>query len=287
MHASQLENRLLSQLQKTSLTYGLLAPQDKVMVCLSGGKDSYTMLTLLVRLKKKLPFPIELVAVHLDQQQPGYDGQHLRRWLEGVRDEHGVPFEIVSEDTYSVVTAHVPEGRTYCSLCSRLRRGILYSVAERLGCNKLALGHHREDTLETFLMNLFYAGKMQAMPAKYTTDDKRFEVVRPLLECAEADILAFATEQAYPIIPCTLCGSQTGMKREAMGQLLVTLEKDHPHLRAVMMNALKNIRPSHLLDQELQAAWGDRPDDVRPDPVPSTKPKHFKAGLPILQSDSP
>jgi tRNA 2-thiocytidine biosynthesis protein TtcA len=275
--AQALESELLSRMQKTSISHGLLAPGDRVMVCLSGGKDSYTMLHLLVRLKKRLPFPIELIAVHLDQQQPGYDGAGLRRWLEGVRDAHGVPFEILSEDTYSVVTAHIPEGRTYCSMCSRLRRGILYTAAERLGVNKIALGHHREDTLETFLMNLFYAGKLQAMPAQYTTDDGRFQVIRPLLECAEADIARFAELTGFPIIPCNLCGSQTGLKREAMGELIGTLERTHPHVRAVMLNALRNVRPTHLLDQDVLRAWGTRDPDVRPAATPAATERHFEA----------
>jgi tRNA 2-thiocytidine biosynthesis protein TtcA len=269
----KLEERLLGRLQKTSLSYGLLAPKDRIMVCLSGGKDSYTMLHLLLRLQRRLPFPIELVAVHLDQRQPGYDGSGLRAWLDTV----GVPYEILSEDTYSVVTAHIEEGKTYCSLCSRLRRGILYTAAERLGANKLALGHHREDTLETFLMNLFYAGKMQAMPARYTTDDGRFEVIRPLLDCAEADIARFAALQGFPIIPCNLCGSQSGLKREAMSALLSQLEASHPNLRAVMMNALRNVRPTHLLDQEVLEAWEARPEHIRPDEEPPALDPHFSA----------
>ncbi|MFO0728600.1 MAG: tRNA 2-thiocytidine(32) synthetase TtcA [Myxococcota bacterium] len=268
-----LEDKLAVRLQKTSQSYGLLERGDRVMVCLSGGKDSYTLLHLLMRVQKRLPFAIELIAVHLDQKQPGYDGRGLVGYLEST----GVPFEILSEDTYSVVTAHIPEGKTYCSMCSRLRRGILYTAAERLGANKIALGHHREDTLETFLMNLFYAGKMQAMPAKYTTDDGRFQVIRPLIECAEAEIARFAELQGFPIIPCNLCGSQTGLKREAMGQLLTTMEATHPNLRAVMLNALRNVRPTHLLDQDVQAAWEARAPEIRPDEEKPGLEPHFSA----------
>src|SRR5690606_19511917 len=194
------------------------------MVALSGGKDSYGMLHLLSDLRTRLPFAIDLVAVHLDQKQPGYDGAPLRAYLE----KSGVPFEIVGEDTYSVVMGHVKEGGTYCSLCSRLRRGVLYRVAERLGCNKIALGHHRDDALETFLMNLIYSGKLQSMPPKYTTDDGRFEVIRPLIQCEESLLIALAEEQAFPILPCNLCGSQEGLKRDRMAALLSQLESEKP-----------------------------------------------------------
>jgi len=186
--------------------------------------------------------------------QPNYDGSGLRAYLEA----SGQRFEILREDTYSIVTEHLPESATYCSLCSRLRRGILYTTAQRLGCNKIALGHHRDDSLETFLLNLFYSGKLQAMPASYRTDDGRFEVIRPLIECAESEIAAFAAEQAFPIIPCNLCGSQDGLKRDAMAELLAQLERDHPHVRSIMLNALRNVRPTHLLDREVARAWAER-----------------------------
>ena len=192
--------------------------------------------------------------MHLDQGQPGYDGAPLERWLAAF----GAPYEIVRRDTYSVVIGALEEGATACGLCSRLRRGILYATAERLGCNKIALGHHREDTLETLLLNLFYEGKLQAMPAGYTTDDGRFQVIRPLIECAEADIAAHAALAGYPILPCNLCGSQAGLKREAMGELLATLERSIPDVRTVMAKALANVRPSHLLDPEVARAWAGR-----------------------------
>lgn len=285
-----LERALIREVRHASKKWQLLEPNDRIMVCLSGGKDSYTMLDLLLKVTPRLPFSVELIAVHLDQQQPGYDGEPLLGWLEST----GVRFEILSEDTYSVVTTHLDEASTYCSLCSRLRRGILYTAAERLGCNKLALGHHRDDTLETFLMNLFYAGKLQAMPARYTTDDGRFQVVRPLIDCAEKDIAAYAAGAGFPIIPCNLCGSQAGLKRDRMTALLNRLEAEHPHLRSVMAHALTNVRPTHLLDQEVLAAWQTRPEHIRPagpvKPSPlrrtAAEPVRTSPGrLPILKSD--
>src|SRR5262245_63164202 len=220
--ARRLEHRLQSEVGMTCRRYQLLAPGDRIMVAMSGGKDSYTLFHLLTRLVPRLPFAVELVAVHLDQVQPGYDGSGLRAYLEST----GWPFEILREDTYSVVTSRLPDSATFCSLCSRLRRGILYTAAERLGCNKLALGHHRDDSLETLLLNLFHGGKLQAMPAKFRTDDGRFEVIRPLIECAEADIAAVAAHHAFPILPCNLCGSQEGLQREEMAALLGRLEQD-------------------------------------------------------------
>ncbi|MFO0617189.1 MAG: tRNA 2-thiocytidine(32) synthetase TtcA [Polyangiaceae bacterium] len=283
--ASRVEERLVRRAMNTCKAYGLLAPNDRIMVALSGGKDSYSMFVLLARIAARLPFPIELVGVHLDQQQPGYDGAPLRAWLEAFERETKHRFEILSEDTYSVVKEHVEPGGTYCSLCSRLRRGILYTAAERLGCNKIALGHHREDTLETFLLNLFYAGKLQAMPARYRTDDERFDVVRPLIECAEADIVEFAREQAFPILPCNLCGSQEGLKREAMNDLIAKLEETNPQIRAVMLHALQNVRPTHLLDLDVEAAWSARPASVRPADEPRATRRHAKA-LPVLAPDT-
>jgi len=239
---------------KTIVDFGLVGEGDHIMVCMSGGKDSYTLLDLLAESQRRAPFSFRLTAVHLDQQQPGYDGAPLRGWLESF----GVPFEIVSKDTYSTVVELTEEGKAYCAACSRLRRGILYGTAQRLGCNKLALGHHRDDALETVLMNLFYGGKLQAMPAGYTTDDGQFDVIRPLIECAEADIREHATWAGYPILPCNLCGSQSGLRREAMTQLLDQLERDNPHVRSSMLKALKNVRPSHLLDREVARVWLDR-----------------------------
>jgi tRNA 2-thiocytidine biosynthesis protein TtcA len=256
----RLEKLLYRTVKETCESYALLRPNDRVMVAMSGGKDSYTLFHLLMKLVRRLPFKVELIAVHLDQVQPGYDGNSLRAYLEST----GSPFEILQEDTYSVVTEHLDEKSTYCSLCSRLRRGILYTAAERLGCTKIALGHHRDDSLETFLLNLFYSGKLQAMPASYRTDDGRFEVIRPLIECGEKDIAAYAAHLAFPIIPCNLCGSQDGLKRDAMTALLEQLEQTNPHVRSVMANALRNVRPTHLLDRDVARAWAERAPDVRP-----------------------
>jgi tRNA 2-thiocytidine biosynthesis protein TtcA len=277
----RLEQRLYRDVKDTCERYQLLAPGDRILVAMSGGKDSYTLFHLLTRLVPRLPFEVQLVAVHLDQVQPNYDGSGLRAYLEA----SGWPFEILREDTYSVVTSHLPDSATYCSMCSRLRRGILYTAAERLGCTKLALGHHRDDSLETFLLNLFYSGKLQAMPASYRTDDGRFDVIRPLIECAESDIAAFAAEQQFPIIPCNLCGSQEGLKRDAMTALLSDLERDHPHVRSIMLNALRNVRPTHLLDRDVARAWAERADDIRPAAPVMPRPRHA-AAEPVFASGS-
>jgi tRNA 2-thiocytidine biosynthesis protein TtcA len=241
---------------------GLIEQGDRILVAISGGKDSYTMLDLLSGARRKAPIEFELFAYHLDQAQPGYDGAALRQWLE----ELGVPFEIAREDTYSIVMKNAEDDprATYCRVCSRLRRGILYSAADRLGCNKVALGHHRDDGLETLLLNLFYAGRLQAMPATYTTNDGRFEVIRPLIECAEAEIAQHARNAGYPILPCNLCGSQTDLKRRTVAEILAELEQRIPNLRQVMLAATKNVRPSHLLDREVAEAWLARADDYAP-----------------------
>lgn len=273
--SSEGKTKLLRTMQRTIVSYGLIAKGDRIMVAISGGKDSYTMLDLLWAAKKRAPFSFELVAVHLDQGQPGYDGRPLEGWL----SDFGAPYEILREDTYSIVKQLVSEGDTYCAPCSRLRRGVLYSAAERLGCNKIALGHHREDTLQTLLLNLLYAGKLQAMPAKYQTDDGRFEVIRPLIDCAERDIAAHAQAAGYPILPCNLCGSQDGLRRKQVESLLSQLETTIPDVRQVMLHALKNVRPTHLLDQNVAAAWSER----RPELRPSLRPRVIDGHLPILE----
>ncbi|MCA9645087.1 MAG: tRNA 2-thiocytidine(32) synthetase TtcA [Polyangiaceae bacterium] len=269
--------RLTRQLQQTIREFELLAPGDRVMVALSGGKDSYTLFDLLLQLRPVLP-ECELIGVHLDQQQPGYDGAPLVAWLR----ERGAPFEILCEDTYSVVKERVPEGSTYCSMCSRLRRGILYTAAERLGCNKIALGHHRDDAIETLLMNLFFSGRLQAMPARYRTDDGRFEVIRPLIECDEQSIVQYAERRAFPILPCNLCGSQSGLQREEMAKLITTLEARHPDLRSVMLHALKNVSPTHLLDQRLVRLDAQPGHDGKAAPAHSAAARSHRA-LPILR----
>ena len=238
---------------RTVGTWGLIEPGDRIMVGLSGGKDSYTLFDLLAGARRRSPVDYEIVGVHLDQGQPGYDGAPLREWLE----RFGVPFEILSEDTFSAVMAQSERSgeTTYCRVCSRLRRGILYTAAEQMGCNKIALGHHRDDAIETLLLNLFYSGRLQAMPATYRTNDDRFDVIRPLIECSESEIAAWATEAAYPILPCNLCGSQSDLKRGVIKNLITELEGRIPNVRNVMLAAIKNVRPSHLLDREVAEAW--------------------------------
>ncbi len=276
--ANKLSKRLHRQVGQAIADYRMIGEGDKVMVCLSGGKDSYALLDILLGLQARAPVAFDLVAVNLDQKQPGFPAHVLPEYL----SSRGVPFHIENQDTYSIVKRLVPEGSTMCSLCSRLRRGVLYRVASELGATKIALGHHREDTLETFLLNLFYSGKLQAMPARYRTDDGRFEVIRPLIECAEEDIAELAREQAFPILPCNLCGSQEGLKREAIGAMVSQLEATNPNIRSVMLNALKNVRPTHLLDHDVLSAWNERPAGVRPRPVAAVAPPRHARALPIL-----
>jgi tRNA 2-thiocytidine biosynthesis protein TtcA len=235
--------------------YHLIEDGDRIMVAVSGGKDSYTLIDLLWAARRKAPIRFELIAYHLDQVQPGYDGASLVAWLE----DKGIPYELGRENTYSAVMAEAREddSATHCRLCSRLRRGIMYKVAERLECNKIALGHHRDDSLETMLLNLFYAGRLQAMPASYITNDGKFRVIRPLVECGELEIAGHAETAGYPILRCNLCGSQKDLKRRKVARLLATLEEEIPDLRQVMLAALKNVRPSHLLDAEVAEAWDE------------------------------
>jgi len=237
-----LERRLFRDMGRAIGNHRLIEDGDRIMVAISGGKDSYGLLVLLRELQARAPVSFDLLAVHLDQGQPGYDGAPLERWLQA----EGVPYKILRENTYAIVTDKIPEGKTYCSLCSRLRRGILYRVAGELGCNKIALGHHREDALETLLLNLFFGGKLASMPPRLETDDGRFVVIRPLAYAAEADLAALAAARGFPIIPCRLCGSQDEAQRKQMKTLLADLERKHPTLRQTMLAAIGNVVPSHL-----------------------------------------
>lgn len=248
MNLDKVKIRLYRRFKRASLDHGLIAPGDHILVCLSGGKDSYTLLSLLMEMQQRVPFEFSLTAFHLDQRQPGYPEGIMDAYLE----ELGIPHEVLAEDTYSVVTDKLDPEATPCSLCSRLRRGIIYSRAEAFGCNKIALGHHRDDSIETLLLNLFHSGQMQAMPATYTTDDGRFEVIRPLVYCAEEDIARYAELMEFPIIPCNLCGSHEG-RRKWVKRLISQIEETAPQARNSMLAALQNVRTSHLLDVELKA----------------------------------
>jgi tRNA 2-thiocytidine biosynthesis protein TtcA len=246
-----IERRLSRGLARAITDFAMLEDGDRVMVCVSGGKDSYTMLHLLRELSRRAPIRFELVVVNVDQGHPGYPADRLRKYMR----EEGYDFHMIEEDTYSIVTEKIPEGKTYCSLCSRLRRGILYGAAKRLGCTKIALGHHREDILHTLLLNLFFAGQLGTMPPKLMAQDDHV-VIRPLAYCAEQDIATFAREKAFPILPCDLCGSQDNLQRKIVGQMLNDLEEKHPGIKGVMLAATQNVRASHLLDKDLWQKLG-------------------------------
>jgi tRNA 2-thiocytidine biosynthesis protein TtcA len=238
-----LEKRLAHEMGRCIADYELIEPGDRIMVAISGGKDSYTLLHLLERARQRAPVRFEIIAVHLDQGQPGYDGAALEAWLE----QQGYAHRIVRRDTYRLVTERIPEGQTYCSMCSRLRRGILYNVAEDLGCTKIALGHHRDDAIETLMLNMMFNGTLSAMPAKLRSDDGRNTVIRPLLYSSERDIAAYAEQLDFPIIPCNLCGSQENLWRQQVKEMLDDLETRAPKVRQSMLAALKNVHTSHLL----------------------------------------
>lgn len=244
---NKLQKRLRRLAGSAIVDYNMIEEGDKVMVCLSGGKDSYTMLDILLGLQKTAPIHFEIVAVNMDQKQPGFPEHVLPEYLASV----GVPFHIIEKDTYSVVKEVVPEGKTTCGLCSRLRRGTLYGFANEIGATKIALGHHRDDIIETLFLNMFYGGKLKAMPPKLLADDKRNIVIRPMAYCSEEDIADFAEQKGFPIIPCNLCGSQENLQRQVIKQMLHTWESQHPGRTETIFSAIKNVIPSQLADVNL------------------------------------
>ena len=244
---NKLRKRLRRQVGKAIADFNLIEPDDRVMVCVSGGKDSHAMLELLIALRDSAPVSFEVVAVTLDQKQPGYPEEVLPAYLETLN----IPFYILERDTYSVVRSVIPEGKTTCGLCSRLRRGTLYGFAEQIGANKIALGHHRDDIVETVFLNMFFGGKLKAMPAKLKSDDGKHIVIRPMAYCREDDLAAYAEAMAFPIIPCNLCGTQANLQRQEIKQMLRAWEKQYPGRTETIFRALGNVAPSHLLDHDL------------------------------------
>ena len=247
LEANKLAKRLRRQVGQAIVDFNMIGEGDRVMVCLSGGKDSYGMLEVLLSLQQKAPVRFSLIAVNLDQKQPGFPEGVLPEYLQA----RGVDFRIVEQDTYAIVKRVIPEGKTMCSLCSRLRRGILYRVAGELGATKIALGHHRDDILATFFLNLFYAGKLKAMPPKLVSDDGKHVVIRPLAYVPESDLVAYADLKRFPIIPCTLCGSQTNLQRQVIGGMLRDWQKKFPGRIESILRALSDVRASHLMDRGL------------------------------------
>jgi tRNA 2-thiocytidine biosynthesis protein TtcA len=261
--AGKLAKRLRRQVGQAIADFGMIEEGDRIMVCLSGGKDSYTLLDMLLSLQAKAPVRFDLIAVNLDQKQPDFP-EHV---LPGYLTELGVPFHVIEQDTYSVVTRVIPQGKTLCSLCSRMRRGALYQWAAANGITKIALGHHRDDILGTFFLNMFYQGSLKAMPPKLLSDDGRHVVIRPLAYCKEDDIAAYAASRAFPIIPCNLCGSQENLQRKVVKRMLAEWEKSNPGRSETIFRAMGNIAPSQLTDRRLFdfAALGAREGAARPD----------------------
>jgi len=246
-NTTKIEKKLSHYIGKAIADYSMIKKGDRVMVCLSGGKDSFTLLKLLNQLRVASHNRFEIFSYTLDQSQPGWDDSAMRAWLE----DHRIPYEIEKRDTYSVVKEKIPEGKTYCSLCSRLRRGNIYRYAEEHGFNKVALGHHRDDLIETLLMSVFYSGQIRSMPPKLLTDNQALVVIRPMVYCQESDIIEYATEQQYPIIPCNLCGSQENLARVRVKKLIAELAQENPKIPSNMLHALQSVQPSQLMDKQL------------------------------------
>jgi tRNA 2-thiocytidine biosynthesis protein TtcA len=275
--ANKLEKRLLRLAGQAIADFNMIGEGDRVMVCVSGGKDSYGLLDLLLKLKSRAPVSFDIVAVNLDQRQPGFPADVLPGYLAKL----GVPFHIETQDTYSIVRRVIPEGKTMCSLCSRLRRGILYRVASELGATRIALGHHRDDIVATFFLNLFHGGKLKGMPPKLVSDDGRHVVIRPLAYAREADLARYAQVRRFPVIPCNLCGSQDNLQRREVGRMLADWDRRHPGRVQTIFNSLTRVVPSHLMDASLFGfrdlvargvadADGDIAFDEAPCPVPDS-----------------
>ena len=247
LEANKLQKRLRRNVGQAIADYNMIEAGDRIMVCLSGGKDSYAMLDILMSLQKNAPIDFELIAVNLDQKQPGFPEAVLPAYLDGL----DIEYHILEKDTYSIVTSKVPEGKTYCSLCSRLRRGTLYGFAEQIGATKVALGHHRDDIVETLFLNMFFQGKLKAMPPKLLSDDKKNILIRPLAYCRETDLIALAELKQFPIIPCNLCGSQDGLQRNVVKSMLISWEREFPGRIDSIFGAIKNVSPSQLADTSL------------------------------------
>lgn len=285
--AKKLEKRLCRLVGEAIVDYRMIAEGDRVMVCMSGGKDSYGLLDILMRLQRRAPVRFELVAVNLDQRQPGFPADVLPAYFKTL----GIEWHVEVQDTYSIVQEKIPEGKTKCSLCSRLRRGILYRVAREMKCNKIALGHHRDDLLQTLLLNLFFAGKIKSMPPKLKTDNGEFIVIRPLAYVKEKDLSAWAAHRAFPIIPCNVCGNQNGLQRQVVGDMLRAWERQYPGRMDSMSTALRNVVSSHLMDERIfdfdrmqrVALGGAAPGDTAFDDEPLPLPGGI-GGIPVVQA---
>ena len=270
----RLEHRLLGAIGKASVDFGMLEEGDRVMVAVSGGKDSHAMLALLREVERRAPFSFSIIAVNLDQGHPGYPAELLPNYFES----EGYDYRIISEDTYSIVKEKIPEGKTYCSLCSRLRRGVLYNTAVELGCTKIALGHHRDDAIQTLMLNLLYSGQIASMPPKLYSDDGRNTVIRPLAYCTEAEIARYAELKAFPIVPCDLCGSQDQLKRQRVKALIAELAEENSNIPGNLFAALSRVRPTQLYDRELLAKLGDSVQK---------ESEQFKPVLPTFEAPKP